>query len=166
MFQSLKEKSVLFLLENGAKPKFMYGEVVSVKYPQMPVGGQYSMNEMNIVVKTDGGVVNLEGVPCYENIFTSKDGSLTVSDSQEVIAAHVANLNRECKRKIKEHEYNVTASKEYDGIELLLNPQLAKEQERDAEMQKLNERMNGLEQNITGIQDGIKELLGTLKIKK
>ena len=154
MFQSLKEKSVLFLLENGAKPKFMYGEVVSVKYPQMSVGGQYSMNE------------NLEGVPCYENIFTSKDGSLTVSDSQEVIAAHVANLNRECKRKIKEHEYNVTASKEYDGIELLLNPQLAKEQERDAEMQKLNERMNGLEQNISGIQDGIKELLGTLKIKK
>ncbi len=166
MFQSLKEKSVLFLLENGGKPTFKYGEVASVKYPQMPVGGQYSMNEMNIVVKTDGGVVNLEGVPCFENIFTSKDGSLTVSDSQEVMAAHVANLNRECKRKIGEHEYNVSASKEYDGIELLLNPQLAKEQERDAEMQKLNERMNGLEQNISGIQDGIKELLGTLKIKK
>lgn len=168
MFQSLKEKSVLYLLENSFKPQLKIAEVVNVKYPQS-VGGQFGniCNEMNIVVRAeDGSVVNLESVPCFENIFTSKDQSLTVCDSRDVMAAHVAALNSECKRKIEAHEYNVSASAAYDDIEMRLNPQLAKEQERDAEINNLNRRMESIEMNITGIQAGISNLLEAINPKK
>ena len=162
MFQSLKEKSVVYLLENDFKPVLKPAEVVSIKFPQqLAAGGQYSglMSEMNIVVKAEGGVVTLEGVPCFENIYTSKDGALTVCDSREVMAAHVEGKYVDVKRKIEEHEYNLSAAAAYEEMQKTLNPQLAKEQERDEEMQKLTKRMDGFEQSISGIQAGINELL-------
>ena len=162
MFQSLKERNVVYLLENSFRPVLKIAEVVSVKFPQQQLSnGQYSgfTSEMNVVAKADGAVINLEGVPCFENIFTSKDGSLTVCDSREVMAAHIDGKHSEVKRKIEEHEYNLSAAAAYEEMQKTLNPQLAKEQERDMEIGNLSRRMNDLEQNISGIQAGINELL-------
>lgn len=161
MFQSLKERNVVYLLENSFRPVLKIAEVVSVKFPQQTVNGQYNgfTSEMNVVAKADGAVINLEGVPCFENIFTSKDGSLTVCDSREVMAAHIDGKHSEVKRKIEEHEYNLSAAAAYEEMQKTLNPQLAKEQERDAEINNLSLRMDGLEKNISGIQAGINELL-------
>ncbi|MBO5002257.1 MAG: hypothetical protein J6C66_06105 [Prevotella sp.] len=158
MFHSLKEKSVVYLLKNEFVPVLLPAEVVSVKFPQQLQYGNLS-SEMNIVVKAEGSVVNLEGVPCYENLFTSKDGSLTVCDSKEVMAAHIDAEYTKCRNTIESYDYSVSAAQAYEGMQKILNPQLAREQERDVEIKQLNRRMDGLEQNLTGIQAGINELL-------
>ena len=161
MFQGVRQGSVLYILKKGETPTLDAAHVVSVSNPYNPnaqnIFGQNPM--VDIQVSIDGEAVTFKELPALVSFTTSKDG-VFVTDNTEDMLAEVKNLHRRSQQIVESAPYHEQLLALYESFYDILDPNLAKEKEKDKRLNLLEEEVKGMKGTITDIH---KLLLTSLK---
>lgn len=163
MFSSLQQGSSIYILDKtDNKPKLKVGEVVSVSAPRLTAfnqGAFANQSCVDIKVNVDGNVYDYNSIPSSYSIITYNNGRVTISETKSGLQSEVENLLANSKQilgNIDTYKQNVI-----DCEEILkdLNPQFAKDKERD-------DRLTSLEDKFQGVEDKIDQILSAITNKK
>jgi hypothetical protein len=157
MFQNLRQGNTLYVLDKSDVPVLRIGEVVSVGNPTpvyntqtagLTIGMQPKM-EISIRCRVDGKEGDFAHLPIEQNVHDY--GDMLVADSREAMLSEVDNLKQRAQAVLDKVEYSKATITACGEMFKTLNPNYAKEQERDEAITSLSDRLNGIESSITQI---------------
>ena len=119
--------------------------------------GQQEM-VVDVYVKIGDTSQKLEKLPASKSATTPEDNpNVFVTESLETMLAEVENIERTCNAELEKMPYYSTVAESCADIKLMLNPQLAKEKERD------NEICQGLATHSAGVER-VEHSIAVLKV--
>jgi hypothetical protein len=139
--------------------------VVSVSAPKAKYNTQsftpQNMMEMvvDVTVRVEDETLNLEQLPSSQSIVNFGSQGMVVSESKEAMVAEVESMKRmseDVLNKIDCHERTVA---ECDKMLKVLNPQYAKEVERDEEMSVLKAEVGEIRTSISHMEGLLAKML-------
>ena len=154
MFSSLQQGSIVYILDKTARPKLKYGEIVRVSVPNFTSLG----STVNLKISIDGTTQDFNNIPSNNSIISYNNGKLTISETKQGLQNEVDSTLQNSKQiidNIETYKQNIIDCEE---ILKQLNPQFAKDKERD-------ERLNSLEIKFEGVEDKLDQLLNIIKQK-
>lgn len=156
MFQGLREHAPLYILEKGCPHKLTVGYVERVTNPVskdglitgVPMFGQQEM-VVDVYVKIGDTSQKLEKLPANKVATTPEDNpNVFVTENLDTMLAEVENIERTCNTELEKMPYYSTVAESCAEIKLMLNPQLAKEKERDNEIAQLKTEVSSIKGSI------------------
>lgn len=153
MFSALSQGSSIYLLDKTSSPKFIIGEVVGVTQPKY----NFSQATVDLKVKVDDSIQEFNNLPSINNIVTYNNGKIIISETKQGIQNEVETILTNSKNildNIDTYKQNV---EECEIILKQINPQFAKDKERDDRLQSLENRFDGVESKLDKIFDLIKK---------
>ena len=176
MFQGLRQNSPLYILEKGENPTMKVGFVESVSNPtpkngnfnKVPMFGQTIEMVVDVKVRIGDVVHNIEGLPAAKTFTTPDENpNVFVTDSREVMLTEVENMIQASRSVLDSVNYHTSIVTACEGMLRELNPQMAKEQERDKEIGDLRDRIGGIESSLGSIESLLRTLnAGVAKEKR
>nr|WP_297003217.1 hypothetical protein [Prevotella sp.] len=153
MFQGLRNNSLFYVLDKGENPNLQIGQVVSVsnpqtKYPSFKNGCTPQPMDTGVDVKGKLGDEEVDFKQLPANGQIANDKNLVVSDNKEAMSAEVDAMLRQSKAILESVDYHERVVKSCEGMLLQLNPQIAKEREQTAKINKLEGKGSGIEGKI------------------
>ena len=153
MFSALSQGSSIYLLDKTSSPKFVIGEVVGVTQPK------YNFNQatVDLKVKVDDSIQEFNNLPSINNIVTYNSGKVIISETKQGIQNEVETIltnSRNILDNIDTYKQNV---EDCEKILKQLNPQFAKDKERDDRLHNLENRFDGVESKLDKIFELIKK---------
>lgn len=160
MFSALNQGSIIYILDKTERPKFKVGEIVSISQPKVDYNstgqfGQYQTTTVDIKVNIDGNTYEYNSIPSSYSIITYNNGKITLSETKQGLQSEVESILQNSKQivdKINVYKQNIT---DCENILKELNPQFAKDKERD-------ERLNSLEERFGGVEDRLDKIINLI----
>lgn len=150
MFSGVRQNNSFYILEKENGLKLKIGQVVSVSNPQPIFGQPYgSESFVDVVAKVDDETLEFKKLPASQSIADS--GKVIVSDNKEVMHNEVESMLRSSQQVLDKIDYHQGVVDECNNILKVLNPTLAKEQERDEDISNLKNKIGGLEDKMNQI---------------
>lgn len=153
MFSGVRQNNLFYILEKENEPKLRIGQVVSVSNPQ-PMFGQYGTpteNFVDITVQVDSETMEFKKLPASSSIADSGKDGIIVSDNKEVMNNEVESMLQSSQSILERVDYHKKVVENCNQILRVLNPRLAKEKERDDDINKLKNKIGGLEDKMDKI---------------
>lgn len=147
MFSGVRQNNLFYILERQDEPKLRIGQVVSISNPQ-PLFGQES--HVDITVKVDQETMEFKKLPSMSSIADSGNG-IIVSDNKEVMSNEVESMLQASKSILDRIDYHKKVVESCNTILGELNPRIAKEKERDEDINNLKNKIGGLENKMDKI---------------
>lgn len=176
MFQGLRENGTIYILDKtNIVPKLSIGYVekrsdVYSRYgnPSMPMMTQPADGVIDFSIRIGENVTELKKIPANMSVCSPEGHPLVmVFDSSEGVLSEIASIKRQRKEVVDAYEPSLEALSACEQIELTLNPQLAKEQQREEEINNLKEKIGGIESSLGNIEAMLRALNnGTTKNKR
>ena len=153
MFSALSQGSSIYLLDKTSSPKFLVGEIVGVTQPK------YNFNQatVDLKVKVEDSIQEFNNLPSINSFVTYNNGKLYISETRQGIQNEVETILTTSKNivdNIDNYKQNIV---ECENILKQLNPQFAKDKERDDRLQNLENRFDGVETKLDKIFDLIRK---------
>ena len=151
MFSALSQGSSIYLLDKTSTPVFKIGEVIGVSSPKINYNFGQTQNTVDLKVKVDEGIQEFNNLPSINSYVTYNNGKLIISESKQAIQNEVETLLSNSKNiveNINTYKQNIV---ECESILKQLNPQFAKDKERDDRLQNLESRFDGVESKLDKI---------------
>lgn len=160
MFSALNQGSIIYILDKTERPKFKVGEIVSISQPKVDYNttgqfGQYQATTVDIKVNIDGNTYEYNSIPSSYSVITYNNGKITLSETKQGLQSEVESILQNSKQiidKINVYKQNIT---DCENILKELNPQFAKDKERD-------ERLNSLEERFGGVEDKLDKIINLI----
>lgn len=158
MFSALRQGSSIYVLEKDEKPIVKIGKVESITSPR-PQYNSYNPNIsfsenmqtlVNITVRFSNKPEDKKeyiGIP--SNLSTHTYGDIIISESRDAMIAEIDGLLQSSKSIIESIDYHKQMITECENILKQLSPAYAKETERDGAIDKLNDEVSLLRDQIT-----------------
>ncbi|MBE6246147.1 MAG: hypothetical protein E7110_01865 [Bacteroidales bacterium] len=168
MFSALRQHSTIYILFKGEKPRLVTGKVESVSEPQQKIGttmgafGQNYQSFVNIVATDpDGNRYEFPGMRADLSIENKAcNGQMAViSESRDAMISEVEGMLSSSKNIIDSLPYHESIVANCQQMLSALNPQIAKEQERDREISELKDEFRGMKNSIQGISEMLNTIL-------
>lgn len=158
MFSALRQGSTVYILRKGEKPDLRIGTVTAVsdpmpKFGQAPIYGQQMPTTVNITVKVDESTMTFEKLDSGVAIMTYPNENTVVASSREAMSAEVDAMLRTSQQIIDSVPYHNSVLASCDNILRTLNPQFAKEKEREEKIVKLEDKVCGMENTLADIRN-------------
>lgn len=158
MFSALRQGSTVYILRKGEKPEIKIGTVTAVtdpvpKFGQAPIYGQQIPTTVNITVKVDDNTMTFEKLDSGVTIMTYPNENTVVASSREAMSAEVDNMLRTSQQIVDSVPYHQSVLASCDAILRTLNPQFAKEKEREEKIVALEDKVTGMENTLTDIRN-------------
>lgn len=156
MFQGLRENAPLYILDKGCPHRLTIGYVEKVTnavskdglMTSVPLFNQQEM-VVDVIVKIGDTSQKLERLPANKSATTPEDNpNVFVTESWETMLAEVENIERKCDTELSKMPYYKTVKESLVDIKMTLNPQLAKEKERDDEIAQLKTEVSSIKGSI------------------
>lgn len=172
MFSNLAKGAHLTILDMGDHVTVVDGIVESVSQPRpkdaqpnqviaaMAFGQQHEM-VVDIVVTTPTGQRTFRNVPATAAV--DRGGSSIITESQELMDAEVASLDKMSAEHIAKTPWHESARADYDKIRKQLNQKYAHEQERDKTIENLKTQYGELKEQNSQIQETQQRILSLLE---
>lgn len=172
MFSNLAKGAHLTILDMGDHVTVVDGIVESVSQPRpkdaqpnqviaaMAFGQQQEM-VVDIVVTTPTGQRTFRNVPATAAV--DRGGSSIITESQELMDAEVASLDKMSAEHIAKTPWHESARVDYDKIRKQLNQKYAHEQERDKTIENLKTQYGELKEQNSQIQETQQRILSLLE---
>ena len=157
MFSALSQGSLVYLLDKTSSPEYKVGEVIGVSQPKLVNYNFGPQNTVDLKVKVDDSVQDFIGIPSINSYATYNNGKVIISETKQGIQNEVENILSSSKNilnNINIYEQNVN---DCENILKQLNPQFAKDKERDDRLQNLENRFDGVESKLDKIFELIKK---------
>ena len=153
MFSALSQGSNIYLLDKTSSPKFLVGEVVGVTQPK------YSFNQatVDLKVKVEDSIQEFNNLPSINSFVTYNNGKLFISETKQAIQSEVESIltnSQNIINNIDNYKKNIS---ECENILKQLNPQFAKDKERDDRLQNLEDRFGNVESKLDKIFELVKK---------
>lgn len=168
-FQSLGNGNPFYVLRKGEKPILEVGVVKSktqprakfpTQTPNIMTGMQYQQ-VIDIVATINGKDETFSEVPI--NVEIAARGNDTFSGSREAMLQAVDAMLQTSKKAIEQVPYHKNVIVETEKMLEVLNPQYAENKKQARTIQSLEEKQRATEQQLTGMQSQIGEMLGILR---
>lgn len=160
MFSALSQGSLIHILEKTDGLKYKVGEVIGVTQPQ--VGNIFSAPSytnpnslITIKVKVDGAIKEYPEVVPTQSTMSYNNGALVISETVQGIQVIVENTHKHNKQILANKELYEKEIVDCENIMKELNPQFAKDKERD-------DRINGLDSKVTSMEGKLDKILNAL----
>ena len=153
MFSALSQGSNVYLLDKTSSPKFLVGEIVGVTQPK------YTFNQatVDLKVKIDDQVQEFNNLPSINSVITYNNGKLLISETKQGIQNEVESIltnSQNILNNIDAYKQNI---EDCENILKQLNPQFARDKERDDRLLNLENRFDGVESKLDKIFELIKK---------
>lgn len=157
MFQGLRENGAIYILDKtNIVPKLSVGYVekrsdVYSRFgnPSMPMMTQPADGVIDFSIRIGENVTELKKIPANMSVCSPEGHPLVmVFDSSEGVLSEIASIKRQRKEVVDAYEPSLEALSACEQIELTLNPQLAKEQERDNEICQLKQAISNIDEKF------------------
>lgn len=164
MFSALRQGSTVYILRKGEKPELRIGIVTAVsdpmpKFGQTPVYGQQMPTTVNITVKVDDNTMTFEKLDSGVTIMTYPNENTVVASSREAMSGEVDNMLRTSQQVVDSVPYHKSVLDSCDNILRVLNPQFAKEKEREEKIVVLEDKVCGMENTLADIRSMLATVL-------
>lgn len=156
MFQNLRQGNTIYVIDKSGVPSLKLGQVVSVSNPTpvynntTPITiGLQAKTEVLVRAKVDDKEGDFPHLPSDQNVHDY--GNMVVTDSREAALSEIEALKQFSQSvidSVPHHEESIIACEE---IAKSLNPNYAKEKERDEAIGRLSGRLDGIEENMAQI---------------
>ena len=157
MFSALSQGSSIYILDKTSSPKFTIGEVVGVSQPKINYSFGQPQNIVDLKVKMDNTVQEFNNLPSINSIITYNNGKIIISETKQGIQNEVESLLSNSKNIVQNIDVYKQNIVDCENILKQLNPQFAKDKERDDRLQNLETRFDGVESKLDKIFDLIKK---------
>lgn len=147
MFSSLSQGSIVYILDKTESPKLKYGEIVGVSAPKFQAMG----TTIDLKINIDGNVQDFSNIPNNNTIVSYNNGKFTISETKQGLSSEVESAiqsRRQILNNIEQYKKDVV---DYEEILKDLNPQFAKDKERDDRLNNLENKFEGVEQKLDKI---------------
>ena len=153
MFSALSQGSSIYLLDKTSSPKFIIGEVVGVTQPN------YNFNQatVNLKVKMDDSVQEFNNLPSINNVVTYNNGKIIISETKQGIQNEVEAILTNIKNIFDNIDVYKQNIEDCENILKQLNPQFAKDKERDERLSNLENKFDGIESKLDKIFEIVKK---------
>lgn len=150
MFSSLNQGSPIYILDKSDRPTLMIGQIQSISAPHQQFTGYSQFNNATIDMKVsvEGNTFEYNAIPGSNTIVSYNNGKITLSETKQGLQQEVENLlqtSTAIVNNIDKYKQNIT---DCETILKQLNPQFAKDKERDERLNNLEERFGGVETKI------------------
>lgn len=160
MFSALNQGSIIYILDKTEKPKFKIGEVISISQPKIDYNstgqfGQFQTTTVDIKVNIEGNTYEYNSIPSNYSVITYNNGKITLSETKQGLQSEVESILQNSKQiveRIDTYKQNII---DCESILKQLNPQFAKDKERD-------ERLNNLEERFDGVEDRLDKIINLI----
>lgn len=147
MFSALSHGSFIYLLDKTSTPKFLVGEVVGVTMPK------FGQSTVDLKLKIEDSIQEFNNLPSINSMVTYNNGKLIISETKQGIQQEVENLLSTSQNIINNIDTYKQNIENCENILKQLNPQFAKDKERDDRLQNLETRFGGVESKLDKIFD-------------
>ena len=154
MFSALSQGSSIYLLDKTSSPKFLIGEVVGVTQPKYNYNNQATVD---LRVKVEDSVQEFNNLPSINSMNTYNGGKLIISETKQGIQNEIEAIlsnSRNIIENIETYKQNII---DCEDILKQINPQFAKDKERDDRLLNLESRFDGVESKLDKIFELIKK---------
>lgn len=162
MFSALSQGSLIHILEKTDGLKYKVGEVIGVTQPNIYGSGfgtpSFPNNNITLKVKVDGKVVDYPEVPSATSVASYNNGSVILSETKDGLQTQVESILQSSRQIVNNIESYKKSIADCEDILKDLNPQFAKDKERD-------DRINGLDSKVTSMETKLDKILNALATK-
>lgn len=148
MFSSLQQGSTVYILDKTDKPILKFGEVIGVSAPKF----QSMMSVIDLKLNIDGITQDYSNIPSQNTIVSYNNGKIVISESKQGLINEVESMLQNSKSIVNNIEVYKQNILQCEDILKELNPQFAKDKERD-------DRLNNLEVKFQGVESKIDKIL-------
>lgn len=151
MFSSLTQGSIVYILDKQDRPKLKCGEVVGVSALKFQANG----STIDLKINSEGIIQDYGNIPSNSSIVSYNNGKVTISETKQGLQNEVESTLQNSKNIVNNIEVYKQNIIDYEEILKQLNPQFAKDKERDT-------RLNNLELKFEGVEDKIDKILNII----
>ena len=151
MFSALSQGSSIYLLDKTSTPTFKIGEVIGVSQPKINYNFGQAQNTVDLKIKVEDSVQEFNNLPSINSFVTYNNGKLVISETKQGIQNEVESLLSNSKNILDNIDIYKQNIIECEAILKQLNPQFAKDKERDDRLQNLENRFDGVESKLDKI---------------
>lgn len=151
MFSALTQGSSIYLLDKTSVPEFKIGEIVGVSLPK------YGLNTVDLKVKIDDIVQEFNNLPSINSISTYNNGKIIISETKQGIQNEVESILQNRKNILDNIEKYKQEVIECESILKQVNPQFAKDKEREERLSNLEDRFGNVESKLDKIFELVKK---------
>lgn len=148
MFSALGQNNVFYILDKNSKPTLKVGKVVKVNTNPQYYG--LANQEIDITVDVNGDSYEFKKIPANLSIVSPSNG-IVISDNVEDMTREFETMIKLSQQAIDTIDYHRGVIDSKDEILSILNPRFAKEKERDEDINKLKDKMGGIESKMDKI---------------
>lgn len=142
MFSALNQGSLVYILDKTNNLKLKVGEVVGVSQPKFNNTGFNTQNNnqtfVDIKIKIDGNVNEFNSIPSTYSLVSYNNGHIIISETKQGLQTEVETILQNSKQILDNIETYKNNIKECEDILKELNPQFAKDKERDDKISSLS----------------------------
>ena len=155
MFQNLKVNDAIYVIDKSGVPSLKIGQVVSVgkPMPATPVqtpGLMLGLNQqfqITIRAKIDGQEGDFAQLLTTESVHDY--GNMLITDSRESLLSEIDKIRMKSQGEIDRQKINEQTVVACEEMSKALNPEYAKEKERDEAISNLGGRLDNIESMLT-----------------
>lgn len=151
MFSSLTQGSIVYILDKQDRPKLKCGEVVGISALKFQANG----STVDLKINSEGTIQDYGNIPSNSSIVSYNNGKVTISETKQGLQNEVESTLQNSKNIVNNIEVYKQNIIDYEEILKQLNPQFAKDKERDT-------RLNNLELKFEGVEDKIDKILNII----
>lgn len=154
MLSGLNQGSFVYIFDKTDKPKLKIGEVVGITQPKFCQNGIANM-VVDMKVKIDDIVIDYFNIPSNSSIVSYNGGKITISETKQGLQTEIETALENSKNIVNNIEYYKTNIETYENILKEINPQFAKDKERDTQISNLEIKVSGIETKLDKILEAI-----------
>ena len=148
MFSALTQGSSVYILDKTSSPKYSIGEVVGVSQPKINFNGQ---STVDLRVNVDNTTQEFSNLLSINSINSYNGGKVIISETKQGIQNEVESILENSKKIIDNIDIYKQNISDCEEILKQLNPQFAKDKERDDRLLNLESRFDGVESKLDKI---------------
>lgn len=155
MFSALNQGSLIYILDKTSSPKFKIGEVLGVSQPTINFNQSnvnYNQTYVDLKVRIEGETQDFKSIPSTNSFITYQGGKIVLSETKQGIQQEVESMLQNSKQIVDNIEIYKQNIIDCEEILKDLNPQFAKDRERD-------ERLSSLETKFSGVENKLDKIL-------
>lgn len=152
MFSALRQGSLLYILDKGENPSIKVGQVEGVSQPRFNPGtGLMGVTIVDIAVKVDNDKKEYIGIPSNASIH--EYGNVVISESRDQMIQEINAMLRTSKSALDSIDYHRKVIGACENMLKQIDPEYAKQQERDDTIDSLKNEVSSLKGDVSRILD-------------
>lgn len=171
MFQSLRQNSIVYILDKNNDMSVSKGIVMNVtnpvpKYNVPSIYGQPQEMVVDIMVKVDNKDVTYQKLPAQAEVADFGTNGIFITDNKEAVNAEIQNVKQNSINIIDSLDFHKSRIQQCDKLLAEMNPELAQKQQQDKEISEMREQMRLMAQSMQQLMETNKTLMTKLNIKE